>query len=67
MGFDIVSMFVGIVMFFCGLVLLLVSRGKRKGGYIIMLLGIIILILAIIFYPRVRERMFTKYQMVKDR
>ena len=65
MGFDIVSMFVGLVMFFCGLVLLMVSRGKRKGGYVLLVLGLIIIVICLIYFPYLREHTFTKYQMVR--
>ncbi len=65
MGFDIVSMFVGFVMFVCGLVLLLVSRGKRKGGYVLMTLGVIIMVICLLCFPRLKERTFNKYEIVK--
>jgi len=65
MGFDIVLMFVSLTMIVCGLVLLFVSRGKRKAGYFFMILGIIILVICLIRFPYLRDHTFNKYQVVQ--
>lgn len=65
MSLDLVLMFVSLTMIVCGLVLLLVSKGRRKAGYFFMILGIIILIICLIRFPYLREHTFNRYQMVE--
>jgi len=65
MSLDIVLMFVSLTMIVCGLVLLFVSRGKRKAGYFFMIVGIIILVICLIRFPYLRDHTFTRYQTVE--
>ena len=59
MGIELVTMFLAAIFFVSGIVLIFVSKGSwRKFGLVLMLLGLIIFIVCMIFWPRAKEHTF---------
>ena len=52
-------MFLAAIMFVSGIVLIFVSKGAwRKFGLVLILLGIIIFVVCMLFWPRAKEHTF---------